>query len=207
MPSAPWVEYAKSGCWTDASTFFGSSVSWSAEEDRGLVAARAGNEELTWDAVAVLVPGRGAGACQARWYKLLRNGTVNEPERSVFWSGEEDEALVVARAGGEGLTWDAIAALVPGRTTVACWNRWQKLKSTVIVEDLRGSTWGRGKSWSGEEDGALVAARTGGEELTWDAIAMRVPGRGARACQVRWYKLAKNGAALNTESQVEYSST
>jgi hypothetical protein len=105
-----------------------------------------------WASIVALVPGRTRNQCSSRWHSVLdpsidgANGltgkgvepvTVTQPNAGLAratgsWTLQEDAKLTSAvtnsqkrKYGKEYKTnWEAVAALVPGRTNMQCWSRW-----------------------------------------------------------------------------------
>jgi myb proto-oncogene protein len=106
------------------------------------------------------------------------------------WTLEEDAKLTSAVAntskkkyGKEYKTaFDAIAALVPGRTNIQCKNRWRDVLDPSI--DQANKRTGR---WTEDEDIKLkdTVQTHGGKN--WGAIAALVPGRTNIQCRDRWH--------------------
>jgi hypothetical protein len=97
------------------------------------------------------------------------------------WTLEEDAKLTRAMEntckkehGSEYKTdWVSVAALVPGRTNIQCWNRWHTAS-------------GRKGKWTAVEDSKLKdAVQTHGDK-EWGAIAALVPSRTQKQCWQRW---------------------
>jgi hypothetical protein len=79
--------------------------------------------------------------------------------------------------------WDAISALVPGRTKAQCYYRWS---NTLVSKSDRAN--GRAGKWEDDEDIKLRnAVRIHGGK-NWVAIAALVPGRTECQCGGRWRK-------------------
>jgi hypothetical protein len=150
---------------------------WTAAEDSKLKDAMQTHSDKDWDAVTELVPGRMKKQCYNRWKDVLDPNIGRTPGR-IKWSEDEDSKLkeAVQRYGGK--NWDAIAALVPGRTRLQCYNRWHDDK----IDRANGRT---GK-WSEDEDSKLKGEvqRYGGKN--WDGIAALVTGRTRLQCYNRW---------------------
>jgi hypothetical protein len=79
-----------------------------------------------WEAIAALVPNRTKKQCQKRWHDTLISNTEPTTARVCKWTADEDKMLwdVVLTRGAK--SWEAIAALVPGRTISQCYYRWTK---------------------------------------------------------------------------------
>jgi hypothetical protein len=86
-------------------------------------------------------------------------------------AGEESKLKDVVKTHG-GKNWGAIAALVPGRTTIQCTKRWHNVLDANIdrVNELRGT-------WTEDKDIKLKDAveRHGGKN--WVAITALIRGR------------------------------
>jgi hypothetical protein len=101
------------------------------------------------------------------------------------WTLQEDakltSAVTNARKKKYKTNWEAIAALVPGRTNRQCWNRWNDVLDTNIE---RGS--GRKGKWTAVEDIKLKDAVETHGGKNWGAIATLVPGHTKLQCGSRW---------------------
>jgi myb proto-oncogene protein len=78
--------------------------------------------------------------------------------------------------------WDAVAALVPGRTKIQCNNRWHDFLDPSIDRSNE-----RTGSWTAVEDAKLKDAVQEHGSKNWDAIATLVPGRTKIQCNKRWH--------------------
>jgi hypothetical protein len=85
---------------------------------------------------------------------------------------DEDDKLKDAVQTHDGKNWNAIAALVPGRTKKQCWGRWNDILKPNIDQVT-----GRTGRWAEDEDIKLKNAvqKLGSEN--WCAIATLVLGR------------------------------
>jgi myb proto-oncogene protein len=93
------------------------------------------------------------------------------------WKPEEDAKLKEAVKEHSANNWDAVAALVPGRTHGQCRYRWL----TSLDPSLN-----RGR-WTAEEDAKLTEAVTQlGND--WVRVAAMVPRRTNIQCRRRWVK-------------------
>jgi hypothetical protein len=111
----------------------------------------------------VTVPGRSNNQCSKRWINTLDPIIKHAMGK---WKPEEDAKLNEAVKEHGVNNWDAVAALVPGRTHGQCRYRW--------VASLDPSL-NRGR-WTAEEDANLTEAVTQlGND--WVRIAALVPGR------------------------------
>jgi ferredoxin len=101
------------------------------------------------------------------------------------WTKDEDtrlkKAVLVQTHDGKRQNWDAIAALVPGRTNPQCSSRWydaldpRNVRTTAFME-----------KWTPDEDDKLKDAVQMHNGKNWFAITALVPGRTRKQCRVRW---------------------
>jgi hypothetical protein len=97
----------------------GKKGKWTPEEDTALTEAvnKYGNK---WVAVAAMVSGRTNEQCRNRWVQTL------DPANGITrgnWKPEEDAKLTEA-VEKHGKEWGSVAAMVPGRKSQQCRNRW-----------------------------------------------------------------------------------
>jgi hypothetical protein len=165
---------------------------WTIDEDAKLTSAVAntskkklGNEyKIDWNAVAVLVPGRARNQCYKRWQRTLDPSIDRTPSgRTGTWTEDEDIKLKDAVQTHGGKNWDAVAALVPGRTRAQCHSKWQKALDSSIDRTPGLTATDR---WTKDEDTKLKDAvkKHGGKN--WKEIAVLVPGRTRVQCYHRW---------------------
>jgi hypothetical protein len=155
---------------------------WTTDEDNMLKAAVKKHYGKDWAAIAALVSGRTRKQCSCRWHEKLRPKTDGTTARSGSWTTDEDSTLKDAVEKHKGKNWDAISALVSGRTKVQCNKRWH--------ENLRpktDETTTRTGRWTADEDNTLKDAveKLKGED--WAAITALVPGRTIKQCSSRWH--------------------
>jgi hypothetical protein len=203
----------------------GRAEAWTREEDfklRQSVQMHGRKEERRdWVVISAQVPSRTKYQCQNRWHDFLKHRIERATDRAIggtgTWTEEEDAKLKDSVHLHGGRNWDAITALVTGRTKSQCQNRWYKTLNTYIAPvnhsitpvnhsvDLDADRSGK---WTEDEDSRLkVAFRvTGGKE--WSAIATLVPGRTKRQCHGRWHDVlqrstdrATGGAGTWTEEE------
>jgi hypothetical protein len=117
-----------------------------------------------------------------------------DPEKGTqatgHWTPEEDAKLNKAvtntckKKYGKGyrIDWNAVAALVPGRTSDQCGSRWRDvLDPTIPLVNKRTGTWAE------DEDVKLKdAVQTHGDK-NWAAISALVTGRTQQQCRNRWH--------------------
>jgi hypothetical protein len=155
---------------------------WTPDEDDKLKDAVQMHVRKDWEAIARLMPGRTNTQCRDRWRKHLNPRSAQTPGRTGKWTPDEDNKMKDAVQIHNDNDWDAIAALVPGRTRDQCWNRWHD------VLDIRmDRTPGRTGSWTHDEDTKLEDAVKLHNGKNWGAIAALVPGRTKKDCCSRWH--------------------
>jgi hypothetical protein len=106
------------------------------------------------------------------------------------WTTDEDAKLTRAVAntskkkhGKDYRTdWATISALVPGRTKIQCWSRWDHPLDPSI-----GRANGRTVKWVEDEDIKLKDALQTHGSKDWVAISALVPGRTKIQCKYRWH--------------------
>jgi hypothetical protein len=102
------------------------------------------------------------------------------------WTAGEDtrlkKAVLVHTHDGETKNWDAIAALVPGRTVSQCCSRWYHALDARIVR-----TTARKGKWTPDEDDKLRDAVQMHNGKNWFAITALVAGRTKTQCRHRWH--------------------
>jgi hypothetical protein len=167
---------------------------WTADEDAKLTSAVTNNSKMKvgngyrrdWVVIAMLVPGRTKSQCSNRWNYLFMNAVG---VRSGPWTEDEENKLRHSVQLYGGNDWAAIAALVPGRTRIQCWNRWHRfLKPSILKLSIDQAT-ARLGPWTEDEDNKLKDAvqMHGGKD--WVAIAALVPGRTAIQCTKRLHAM------------------
>jgi myb proto-oncogene protein len=100
-----------------------------------------------WKAIAALVPGRTKIQCTSRWHMVLEHGIDKATRRTGAWTTAEDLKLRYAVYIHSGKNWDAVTALVPGRTKGQCWSRWNKPLNPIF-----GRRVGYPGDWTEDED-------------------------------------------------------
>ncbi|KAK1560584.1 hypothetical protein Q3G72_028359 [Acer saccharum] len=93
------------------------------------------------------------------------------------WTDEEDNILSLAVQKFKAKSWKSIAENVPGRTSVQCLHRWQKVLDPNLVKG----------PWSKEEDDLLVVLVREQGNKKWSEISKRFPGRIGKQCRERWH--------------------
>jgi hypothetical protein len=149
---------------------------WSEDEDIKLKDSVRRHGGKNWGAISALVAGRTKQQCCHRWHNFLDPSIGRECGRSSNWTEDEDAKLKDSVQMHGGKNWEAIAALVPGRTLVQCSSRWRKAVDSIDRANRR-----TGK-WTEDEDAKLKdSVRTHGGK-NWCAIAALVPGRTKAQC-------------------------
>jgi hypothetical protein len=151
---------------------------WTTEEDAKLIDA-IGKCGKDWVAVAKLVPGRTNKQCRTAWIAwVARLGNT----KKGTWTAEEDSKLIdaVRKCGKE--DWDAVAAMVPSRTSFQCRTIW----TVRLGPAIEGTPPNLGR-WTPEEDAKLTGAvMKYGKD--WVTVAPLVPGRTNLQCRQRWVR-------------------
>jgi hypothetical protein len=161
------------------------TAKWVEDEDDKLKDAVQMHGGKNWAAIATLVPGRTITQCRDRWNNVLDPSIDRANRITAKWTIHEDIVLKDAVQTLGGKDWAAIAALVPGRTTRQCCERWNDALNPSIDRAN-----GRTGKWTIEEDVMLKdAVQTHGGK-NWSAIAALVPGRTTRQCKNRWHTIS-----------------
>jgi hypothetical protein len=175
---------------TDTQPNAGATGSWTLQEDAKLTRAVAntskkkwGKEYMTnWPAIFELIPGRTQKQCWQRWNDVLDPSIGRASGRKGKWTAVEDSKLKDAVQTHGDKDWVAISLLVPGRTNIQCWSRWNDTLDPSIA-----LTAGRTGAWEEDEDIKLKdAVQTQGDK-DWAAISALVPGRTRTQCCSRWH--------------------
>jgi hypothetical protein len=184
---------------TDTQANVGATGPWTTDEDAELNSAVAntskkkwGNKYKTdWDAVAALVPSRTKLQCWNRWHNALNPSIALVDGREGKWTVDENSKLKDAVQKHGGKKWDAIAALVPGRTVKQCSSRWHNALNPSIA-----LVHGREGKWTVDENSKLKDAVHTHSEKDWVAIAALVPCRTRQQCRSRWHNVINPSIAL-----------
>jgi hypothetical protein len=151
---------------------------WTAVEDSQLKNAVQTQGDKDWVAISLLVPGRTKKQCNKRWHDVLRRASG----RKGKWTVVEDSKLKDAVELHGDKDWVAISLLVPGRTNIQCWGRWD-----CTLYPSMSLTAGHTGTWEEDEDNKLNdAVQTQGDK-DWAAISALVPGRTRNQCSNRWH--------------------
>jgi myb proto-oncogene protein len=154
---------------------------WTADEDSKLKDAVHTHRGKNWGFITALVPGRTEKQCNKRWHDVLDPSIDRTNERTGKWTAVEDSKLKDAvQAHGEN-NWPEVAALVPGRMRIQCYNRWRDALDPSIVRAI-----GHTGKWTADQDIKLKDAVLTHGGKNWGAIAARVPGRTEKQCNRRW---------------------
>jgi myb proto-oncogene protein len=131
-----------------------------------------------WGAISVLVPGRTKYQRCKKWHDVMNPIIGGASRRTGKWTAVENSKLKDAVQTHGGTNWDAISALIPGRTKRQCYSRWHDVLNPSI--DL---TAGREGKWTEDEDSKFKdAVHTHGSE-NCGAVAALVPGRTHEQCR------------------------
>jgi hypothetical protein len=151
--------------------------SWTGEEDSKLKDAVQTHGGKNWYAIAALVPGRTQIQCQGRWREVLDPSIDRASGRTGTWTEDEDIKLKAAVQAHGGKNWNAIAALIMGRSRKQCHNRWNDVLDPNIER--------KSGSWTAEEDSTLKDAVQTHGGRNWGAITALVPDRTKKQCYNR----------------------
>jgi hypothetical protein len=163
---------------------------WTPEEDETLSTAvtnkkKHGKEQrIDWETIAALVPGRTKVQCSNRWHHALVSNIDPATARVGKWTADEDKKLKGAVLKHGGKNWEAITALVPGRSQKQCCVRWHDRLDPSI-----GQMTARTGQWTADEDKKLKNAVRANSGKSWGTIAGLVPGRTKVQCRLRWRKI------------------
>ncbi|OHT09987.1 Myb-like DNA-binding domain containing protein [Tritrichomonas foetus] len=143
---------------------------WTQEEDMRLTELISKYPEPKWQEITRHFPGKGAHQVADRWAKVLNPSLVKGS-----WTGEEDAKIVKWVAENGPKNWGALAALLPGRISKQCRERWHNHLSPDVNK----------KDWTPEEDKILIdRQKLWGNK--WSQIAADLPGRTDNAVKNRW---------------------
>jgi myb proto-oncogene protein len=134
-----------------------------------------------WKTIAALVSGRTKGQCRSMWTDILGCDIDPAKARKGKWTALEDRKLKDAVPTHGGKNWQAIAALVSGRTKTQCRSRC----NGVLSSNIDPVTAREGK-WTAFEDRKLKKAVLTQGGKNWETIAALVPGRTKVQCRKRW---------------------
>ena len=109
---------------------------------------------------------------------LRPDSPLEEPEtKKGRWTKDEDELLRKAVDELGEKQWRAVSQRVPGRTTIQCLHRWNKILKPGLVKG----------PWSPMEDNALLEWVRIEGPTKWTLCSERIPGRSGKQCRERWF--------------------
>ncbi len=155
---------------------------WSAREDARLVAAVQKLGRTRWHCVSLIVGERSGGSCRSRYENRLAPGLMRGP-----WTADED-ALLARYAREYGQNWAAISRHIPGRSDVACRDRYSASKFAIGANSSY-------RRWSWREDALLIVGVQTGRK-NWSSVAGNFTGRSVLQCQRRWRRMLEYRALL-----------
>jgi hypothetical protein len=174
---------------------------WTLKEDVPLCEAVEACGEGNWDEIAARLPGRTMTSCRNRWAIIAescRNRWPTSAEKAsrsssdrLPWTDEHETRLIHAVSTCVVGDWAAVGALVPGRSRVACREKWKRMMG----------------KWSAEEDQELVLAIKTCGEGKWKKIAIMVPKRTIRQCRFRWTTLMQDASPVLGKDETEKTLT
>jgi acyl-CoA reductase-like NAD-dependent aldehyde dehydrogenase len=97
---------------------------WTKDEVKQLEDAVPAQGRKDWVAISAKVPGRTRQQCHYRWRDTLDSNIDPTTARVGKWTADEGKMLKDAVRAHGAKNWKEIAALVPGRTSLQCHNRW-----------------------------------------------------------------------------------
>jgi myb proto-oncogene protein len=157
----------------------GCTGKWTVDEDSKLKDAVQTHDGRNGGAIAALVSGRTEQRCRNRWKEVL-DPSIDRGSTGK-WTAVEDSKLKDAVQTHGAKDWDAISALVPGRTRKQCNDRWHD-----VLDPSNGRASGRSGKWTAVEYSKLKdAVQTYGDK-GWIAISALVLGRTRKQCNDRW---------------------
>jgi hypothetical protein len=114
-----------------------SANGWTSKDDIPLCEAVEACAEGNWNEIAARMPGHSAIACLKRWAIIAessRNRSTGEPSERLAWTDEQEKRLLEAISiCGIGIgKWTVIGALVPGRSGLACREKWKRMTQAAI---------------------------------------------------------------------------
>jgi len=146
---------------------------WSVEEDDRLRDLAEEHSE-NWNMIADMMGLRSATECETRW------NAANSQDKKGTWTTEEDKRLQQLIPLQPRKSWAEVAALIPGRSSKQCRERWCYNLDPKIKKD----------DWTREEDEILltIQARMGNK---WAHIASNLKGRTENAVKTRFKSLIR----------------
>jgi hypothetical protein len=144
--------------------------------------------------MSTLVPGRSQKQCRNRWYNVLNPSIDRASGSTGKWTPDEDTKLKDAVQMHGGKNWVAMSALVPGRTKVQCYYRWNDVLGDPNVDwsDKRSGKWTKYEDIKLKDavqlhGGKDCVAIPGWFRVPRFSIAALVPGRTKQQCYSRWH--------------------
>jgi hypothetical protein len=159
----------------------------SSEEDKTQMCAEEKHYHKNWDPVAALAPNPTKKLCTGKWHGALDPMIDEETTgriRTGKWTADEVKTLNGAVQKYHGRNWDAIAALVQGRTKKQCTNRWHHALEPS-ADEVTGRT--GTETWTTDDDMNLKDAVEKHGYENWDEIAAWLPARTKIQCWSRWH--------------------
>jgi hypothetical protein len=116
----------------------GDTGKWTALEDMQLKIAVQTYGGKNWPALAALVPSRTQKQSYTRWHDNLDLNIDQTNGVTSKWTALEDMRLKVAVQTYGGENWGTIATLVPSRTQMQYWSRWQHALADPTIDLTHG---------------------------------------------------------------------
>ena len=159
-------------------------------------------QELPWDTIALSFPGRSSIDVEEHYNTLAlkylgsehvapSRTRVKQPSRSYAPYTFEDDELLIKLREKDGLSWRSLAEHFPGRTCASLQKRYVRdlAKSKATPDNwsaARASAAPQPTKYTSAEDATLVRLREV-QGLSWDQIALQLPGRSATSIANRYF--------------------
>jgi myb proto-oncogene protein len=140
-----------------------------------------------WTVIASLIPGRTTSQCSYKWRSALNPNNDRANARMRKWTEYEGKKLKDAVQTHGGKNWDAIAALVPGRTQTQCSQKWRE--DSVASVNGANARMGKWTEYEGKKLKDAVQTHCGND---WKEMSALVPGRTKIQCWSRWKNMDPN---------------
>lgn len=170
-----WKYLVKHSMVSSSENYF---VYWDEEEDKALLSL-AYEHEMNWDAVSAAMPWRTSYSLRERYTNLQIQQGFQDSKLEIQWTKEEDDALR-RLVQEEGSDFKDKANRIPGKSAVSMKRRWNFL-NCATPERIR-------YTWNKEEED-LLERLARGQNICWDAIAARFPGRTKHAVKTRYHNV------------------
>ena len=155
---------------------------WRPDEEDRLVELR--NQGKSWEEISASFPDRSWGAMKVKYYSLTgQSAPTSKRKKGKPWTSAEDKRML--KLLKDGLTWDEIAAKLPGRSRTAVYNRYYRRQGQDKAAPK--STM---KEYTKEEDDVLIKTLNSGKSV---AETARLLGKSHSSVTYRAAKLEEQG--------------